>query len=443
MAPVKDQNGEEILALPAGFRYVTFSKIGDRMTDGNPTPANLDGMGAFPCADDAVRLIRNHEVGRHPGEDQPALLGPEGTRYDPSGVGGTVTVDFDPRSLVDARRYPPVLRDFISLNGTIVNCAGGYACRDAGWISCEESIAGLREGWLRKHGYAFLVPAAAAATVMAEPIRGMGRFKHEAAVAAPRSGIIYETEDAGRGVGSGFYRYLPREPADLRAGGTLQMLRVPGYPQADMRQGQQLGRRLDVDWVTIDAPDPDLENGAPGTFEQGFARGGALFNRLEGIFRGEQESIYFVSTSGGNAKNGNIDADGYAQGYGQIWRYLPGAERHSLVLVFESPGRGALKSPDNIAVTPRGGLICCEDDVGRAPHGRDDVAGTSRANRLIGLTLESEAFEFARNCLNSTELAGVCFSPRGDVLFVNIYGNGTPASGMSCAITGPWGRGPL
>jgi hypothetical protein len=33
----------------------------------------------------------------------------------------------------------------------------------------------------------------------------------------------------------------------------------------------------------------------------------------------------------------------------------------------------------------------------------------------------------------------------GEVLFVNIQGNGTtvPGSGMTCAITGPWRRGAL
>jgi hypothetical protein len=32
---VADQNGDEVLALPEGFDYVTLSKIGDIMSDGN------------------------------------------------------------------------------------------------------------------------------------------------------------------------------------------------------------------------------------------------------------------------------------------------------------------------------------------------------------------------------------------------------------------------
>src|SRR5215212_1638768 len=42
-----DQRGVEVLALPAGFSYVTFSHTGSTMSDGNPTPLALDGMAAF------------------------------------------------------------------------------------------------------------------------------------------------------------------------------------------------------------------------------------------------------------------------------------------------------------------------------------------------------------------------------------------------------------
>ena len=44
---VADQRGVEVLALPVGFSYVTFSHTGSRMSDGYPTPLALDGMGAF------------------------------------------------------------------------------------------------------------------------------------------------------------------------------------------------------------------------------------------------------------------------------------------------------------------------------------------------------------------------------------------------------------
>ena len=71
-------------------------------------------------------------------------------------------------------------------------------------------------------------------------------------------------------------------------------------------------------------------------------------------------------------------------------------------------------------------------------------------NRLIGLTPSGEAFTFAVNVFSGSELAGVCFSPDGRTLFVNLFGDcGRDTAedhgdeGMTCAITGPWRRGPL
>jgi len=49
--------------------------------------------------------------------------------------------------------------------------------------------------------------------------------------------------------------------------------------------------------------------------------------------------------------------------------------------------------------------------------------------------------------LNASELAGCCFSPSGRTLFFNIFGRArfdeAPVEGMTCAVTGPWHRGPL
>jgi uncharacterized protein len=48
---------------------------------------------------------------------------------------------------------------------------------------------------------------------------------------------------------------------------------------------------------------------------------------------------------------------------------------------------------------------------------------------MIGLMPGGEAFEFAVNVLNGSELAGACFSPSGRTLFVNMFG--TPRSPAS------------
>ena len=57
-----------MLALPAGFSYVTFGHIASRMSDGHLTPLALDGMAAFRGPRGTVRLIRNHEDRNLPGE---------------------------------------------------------------------------------------------------------------------------------------------------------------------------------------------------------------------------------------------------------------------------------------------------------------------------------------------------------------------------------------
>ena len=94
----EDQNGDEILALPEGFQYVTFSKTGDPMSDGTATPRAHDGMAAFPAANGRTLLIRNHEVRNGPGDYAAAVVAPESVKYDPLGVAGTVSVLFDTRT---------------------------------------------------------------------------------------------------------------------------------------------------------------------------------------------------------------------------------------------------------------------------------------------------------------------------------------------------------
>jgi secreted PhoX family phosphatase len=157
-----------------------------------------------------------------------------------------------------------------------------------------------------------------------------------------------------------------------------------------------------------------------------------------------------VSTSGGDVKNGDVNADGYAEGFGQVWAYRPGHHRDggTLTLVYESSSATELDSPDNLTVTPRGGLIACEDDASSAAVDTHPLApGIEHVNRLIGITQRGQAFELAVNVLNGSELAGVCFSPSGRTLFFNLFGRATfteePVEGMTCAVTGPWHRGPL
>lgn len=65
----------------------------------------------------------------------------------------------------------------------------------------------------------------------------------------------------------------------------------------------------------------------------------------------------------------------------------------------------------------------------------------------IGFSRKGEVFELAINRLNSSEFAGATFSPDGQILFVNIFGESAFVTdgneGMTIAITGPWDHGPL
>jgi secreted PhoX family phosphatase len=396
------------LMLPEGFTYSVLSYNGKPMSNGAPVPGAFDGMAAFAVPNGNIRLVRNHE-NRDPAR-RARVKGNAQRAYDSTAGGGTSTLEV--RITPDGA--PEVVSEFISLNGTIVNCAGGPTPWGS-WLTCEESVAGPAEGWSKRHGYIFEVPASANAEVTAVPLKAMGRFVHEAVAVDPGTGIVYETEDFRT---AGFYRFIPERPGQLMAGGRLEMLGIVDRPGYDTTRGQRVGDALSVRWFAIDTPDPDTDLIDPlSVFRQGSAKGGATFARLEGCWYGDS-SIYFHATSGGDA------------GVGQVWRYEPQQER--LTLVFESPSTAVLNYPDNITVSPRGGIVLCEDGAG--------------VQHLRGLTPTGGIFDVATNVLNETEFAGACFSPDGRFLFVNIMGDTTDAgtrAGRTLAIVGPWERGAL
>lgn len=391
LVPARDQaTGLELVKLPPGFEYTSYGWTGDPMDDGIATPSNHDGMGAFRRGH-TVRLVRNHERGNLTGAYA------TGMTYDPQATGGTTNLEFDLRSGQFTRSYA-------SLAGTIRNCAGGPTPWGS-WLSCEETT--LVNGDVR-HGYVFEVPSDG--TAGGRPLPGLGRFSHEAVAVDPDTGIVYLTEDA---TPSGLYRFVPEVPGDLAAGGRLQMAAlgptslVTYADTAPHDYGQ-------VTWVDIDQPDPGP--GEASTVSQGIARGGAQFERLEGIWY-HHHTIWFVSTSGGPER-------------GQVFAYSP--RRDTLKMVFHSPGPDVLDSPDNICVSPRGGLVLCEDGSGR--------------EYVHGLTREGQIFRFAENNVvlagergfvgdfSGSEWCGATFEPRqGDWLFVNVQ-----SPGFTLAITGPF-----
>jgi secreted PhoX family phosphatase len=406
---VKDAiTGLPLLELPEGFRYLTFGWTGDPMDDSRRVPPLHDGMAAFPGENGRVVLVRNHEIG--PG---PALAAPT---YDSKAGGGTTTTVFDPA----AER---VVSTRVSLAGTIRNCAGG-ATPWGSWLTCEESVAGPtdRENPLPlQHGYVFEVPHDGVSD--AKPIKAMGCFVHEAVAVDPQTGIVYQTQDRAQ---AGVYRYVPTTRGRLADGGRLQMLAVDARRGFDTTRGQRSGAVYDIHWVDISEPDrPHLSATSGfgmGVLQQGVSLGGAIFSRLEGATFGDGR-LYVTATDGGDA------------GMGQVWEIDP--RRDQLRLVYESPGAPTLNMPDNLTLSPRGGLVICED-------------GTATPC-VHGLTREGRIFRFARNNIkidkprngltgdySQREFAGATYSPDGKWLFFNAQ---TP--GITFAVTGPWAEGGL
>ena len=441
LVPVQDlRDGKVRLHLHEGFEYRSFHDTDGPpvvLGDGTVLPGRHDGMAAFPGPDGKVWLVRNHEV-----NGPAAAFGP-GTPYDTRTAGGTTT------SLVDGRGN--VYESFTSLNGTQMNCMGGRMPWGS-WITCEETVNGPDVGadftgapntsLQKPHGYIFEVPADGQSD--RQPIRSAGRFAHEAVAFDPVGGILYLTED-NFGFPSGFYRYIPpanpMQTGSLADGGRLQMLAVLGIPNANLAAAQRKGATYGVTWVDIEQPDvvfpytpgqpaPTSNNDAINFVgNQGHEQGAAWFSRIEGcVF--DRGSVYFCCTQGGGPAETSFGpiADGFGNGFGQIWAYRTAAQ--SLQLVYESPGPDQLDFPYNVTVrSTRGALVLCEDSTGD--------------NFLRGLNRFGHTFDIALNRLtrNETgaprfgeEFAGATFSPDGGTLFVNIQA----AQGITFAIWGPW-----
>ena len=416
------------LEIAERLRCVRLSSGGvpSSVREGLVVPNGFDGMAAFPMPNGNVRLIRNHEM-----TDPPESATPIGSpHYDAAGSGGTTSLEVRISGEGDGLSVE-LMDEFVSLAGTRVNCAGGPTPWGS-WLSCEETTDGRDDGFGKPHGYIFEVPVDAAGPVDPVPLVGMGRFVHEAVAVDPGTGIVYETEDAWyvplvpNRPGAGLYRFVPHEPGVLAAGGRLQMLAITGEPGYLTARDQTPGTVLPVHWVDIDDPDPeDAERDPLAVFKQGLARGGARFARLEGAFHGDG-GIYVVSTNGGDATSG------------QVFHYRPvSADRGELTLVFESPSPEVLDAPDNIMLSPRGGLVMCEDG-----SGDQHVRALDREGRIVNLARAPLGPDEQR----AGEFAGSCFSADGRVLFFNAQGDrragGTVAS-ATYAMWGPWEDGPV
>jgi secreted PhoX family phosphatase len=415
-----------LLSLPPGFQYTVVARAGETTLEDvvGPavalTPSDSDGTAAFPRVGGST-LVNNHEISGSEPFGVPPL---PGLTYDPAARGGTTNIDVD--------KHGNRRREYVSVAGTHNNCAGGVTPWGT-WLTCEETED--RAGRLvngapltKDHGYVFEVdPESQTANLDKSPVplTFLGRYAHEAVAVDPETLAIYLTEDAAGPFGL-YFRWTP--PAGFTGGkgalralgadaGALEALRATSGGQLvdDLAVATTPGTTYDVTWVPV--PDRD---GIPVSVRKQFATTGEITRaqKLEGQWWGDG-GVYFVASFARLANGSVMDHDG------QVWFYDPAAETLTLKTVFgrnpNPDAEGGFDGPDNITVSPYGGVILAEDGEG--------------LSHLVGVTEAGTTYALARNELNDSEFTGPTFSADGKVLFASIQ-----SPGIVFAITGPWKR---
>jgi secreted PhoX family phosphatase len=156
----------------------------------------------------------------------------------------------------------------------------------------------------------------------------------------------------------------------------------------------------------VDVPEPEPTDDS--VRAQARESGAARFCRGEGLTF-HDGSVFVCCTWGGRA------------GAGQLFKLTPSqsGDGDRLELFAESPGASVLDMPDNICMTPWGDLLLAEDGLGE--------------QFLRGITPDGRIYNLARNARSSGEFAGVCCSPSGDTVFVNLQ-----IDGLTLALRGPF-----
>jgi uncharacterized protein len=420
---IADPDG--LLALPADFTYRVITYSGKtKLESGEFTPSNHDGTATFDGPRGTTLLVNNHELaGPRANWPHPVPL-TEGLVYDPAAAGGCTVVEVRPGGKV---------AEWVGIAGTATNCAGGSTPWDT-WLTCEETEDKTgTNGFTKDHGYVFEVdPADRRANKSPKPIKALGRYAHEAVVIDPKRGHAYLTEDAA-GPNGLLYRWVPEDGFCHGRGKLRHLADDAGELQAakcfdsggkfidDLSRATRIGTVYGVDWIEV----PDRDARTTSTRKQFTDAQITRCRKLEGMWWGDG-GAYIVSSFARDESPGKPHD-------GQVWFYDP--KRRTLTLkvllgVNADPSEeGAFDSPDNITVSPYGGLIIAEDGNG--------------IQHLFGATESGRTYPIARNELNLgteeepeySEFTGVTFSPDGKILYANIQ---TP--GIMLAITGPWKR---
>ena len=392
---IKDPNN--IIDVHSSLSYDIISRQGDLMSDGYSVPGNPDGMAAFSMENNHTVLIRNHELGRTSGRLMGPFKNPSADalklgkmHYDPNAFGGTTSIVID-------NSTNQVVKEYLSLVGTMTNCAGGISPMNT-WLTCEENISKKQKNKI-SHGYVFEVDPRKDYLQQPIPIKQMGRFQHEA-IAFDKYRNGYLTEDRSDGL---LYKYVPKS-RDSLIEGDLYALKIKIKDSRNWeKRNVAKNREYKIEWVKLEDVDPTSDT----LREEGREKGATVFARGEGITY-DGNSIFITCTSGGRHRKG------------QIWKIDPKSEQDAtLELWYEVENKDGINMPDNLTIAPWGDLIVCEDNP--------------VLDRLWGITQDGKPYIIAENNYSDAELAGACFSPDGNTLYINIQQNG-----LTISIDGDW-----
>ena len=194
--------------------------------------------------------------------------------------------------------------------------------------------------------------------------------------------------------------------------GVLEAMRAldGGTFVPDLSVAIEPGTTYDVEWVVV----PDRDEATVPVRRQ-FGPGQVTRSRkLEGMWWGDGGS-YFVASYARTSDGSAVEHDG------QVWFHDPKAQTIELKVRFAytpADQDSDPDGPDNITVSPYGGVILAEDGNG--------------VQHLVGVTDSGEPFFLARNDAGGSEFCGPTFSRDKKTLFASVQ------SGKTFAITGPF-----